>query len=140
ETRVWRHRYGGQVFRQFPQALSALAGLERELPRLPSYVAQARTVARALRSAFADSGVPWARINPEEPHTHQFQVWLPYEPDRLTEAGLRQAEETGTVLFRRWSADGPPGLAVTELEITEPGLSWTESDVHEAVSAFVARI
>ncbi|MER6250099.1 beta-eliminating lyase-related protein [Streptomyces sp. NPDC001584] len=140
ETRVWRHRYGGQIFRQFPQALSALAGLERELPRLPSYVAQARVVARALRSAFADSGVPWARINPEEPHTHQFQVWLPYEPDRLTQAGLRQAEETGTVLFRRWSADGPPGLAVTELEITEPGLSWTESDVHEAVSAFVARI
>ncbi|MFA7762274.1 low specificity L-threonine aldolase [Streptomyces sp. NPDC048723] len=140
ETRVWRHRYGGQIFRQFPQALSALAGLERELPRLPSYVTQARVVARALRSAFADSGVPWARINPEEPHTHQFQVWLPYEPDRLTQAGLRQAEETGTVLFRRWSADGPPGLAVTELEITQPGLSWTESDVHEAVSAFVARI
>ncbi|WP_327383961.1 threonine aldolase family protein [Streptomyces sp. NBC_01207] len=140
ETRVWRHRYGGQICRQFPQALSALAGLERELPRLPSYVAQARVVAGALRSAFADSGVPWARINPEEPHTHQFQVWLPYEADRLTEAGLRQAEETGTVLFRRWSADGPPGLAVTELEITQPGLSWTESDVHEAVSAFVARI
>ncbi|MEY2229636.1 low specificity L-threonine aldolase [Streptomyces sp. BF23-19] len=140
ETRVWRHRYGGQIFRQFPQALSALAGLERELPRLPSYVAQARMVAGALRSAFADSGVPWARIHPEEPHTHQFQVWLPYEPDRLTEAGLRQAEETGTVLFRRWSAEGPPGLAVTELEITRPGLSWTESDVHEAVSAFVARI
>ncbi|QES55945.1 threonine aldolase [Streptomyces venezuelae] len=140
ETRVWRHRYGGQIFRQFPQALSALAGLERELPRLPSYVAQARKVAAALRSAFADSGVPWARIHPEEPHTHQFQVWLPYEPDRLTEAGLRQAEETGTVLFRRWSPDGPPGLAVTELEITQPGLSWTESDVHEAVSAFVARI
>ncbi len=140
ETRVWRHRYGGQIFRQFPQALSALAGLERELPRLPSYVAQARVVAGALRSAFADSGVPWARINPEEPHTHQFQVWLPYEADRLTEAGLRQAEETGTVLFRRWSAEGPPGLAVTELDITEPGLSWTPSDVHEAVSAFVARI
>ncbi|MGW3322376.1 threonine aldolase family protein [Streptomyces virginiae] len=140
ETRVWRHRYGGQIFRQFPQALSALAGLERELPQLPSYVAQARMIAGALRSAFADSGVPWARIHPEEPHTHQFQVWLPYEPDRLTEAGLRQAEETGTVLFRRWSAEGPPGLAVTELEITRPGLSWTESDVHEAVSAFVARI
>lgn len=140
ETRVWRHRYGGQVFRQFPQALSALAGLERELPRLPSYVAQARMVAGALRAAFAESGVPWARIHPQEPHTHQFQVWLPYDADRLTEAGLRQAEETGTVLFRRWSPDGPPGLAVTELEITEPGLSWTESDVREAAAAFVTRV
>ncbi|MFJ9546794.1 threonine aldolase family protein [Streptomyces erythrochromogenes] len=140
ETRVWRHRYGGQIFRQFPQALAALAGLERELPRLPSYVAQARTVAGALREALAKSGVPWSRVHPEEPHTHQFQVWLPYEPDLLTDAGLRQAEETGTVLFRRWSAGGPPGLAVTEVDVTQPGLSWTESDVHEAVSAFVARI
>ncbi|MFJ6785045.1 threonine aldolase family protein [Streptomyces yangpuensis] len=140
ETRVWRHRYGGQIFRQFPQALSALAGLDRELPRLPSYVAQARMVAGALREAFAASGVPWARVHPEEPHTHQFQVWLPHDPDRLTDAGLRQAEETGTVLFRRWSAGGPPGLAVTELDVTGPGLAWTRSDVHEAVSAFVSRI
>ncbi|THA76703.1 beta-eliminating lyase-related protein [Streptomyces sp. A0592] len=140
ETRVWRHRYGGQIFRQFPQALAALAGLERELPRLPSYVAQARVVAGALREALAKSGVPWSRVHPEEPHTHQFQVWLPYEPDRLTDAGLRQAEETGTVLFRRWSAGGPPGLAVTEVDVTQPGLAWTEADVHEAVSAFVSRI
>lgn len=141
ESRVWRHRYGGQIFRQFPAALSALAGLERELPKLPSYVAQARMVAAALSSAFAASPeVPWFRINPEAPHTHQFQVWLPYDADRLTEAGTRLAEETGTVLFRRWSPDGPPGLSMTELEVTEPGLSWTEADVVSAVSAFVARL
>ncbi|MFD8990898.1 threonine aldolase family protein [Streptomyces goshikiensis] len=140
EARVWRHRYGGQVFRQFPQALSGLAGLERELPMLPSYVAQAGVVAEALRSAFAAAGVPWFRINPEVPHTHQFQVWLPYEAERLTEAGLRQAEETGTVLFRRWHPQGPAGLAMTELEVTRPGLSWTPDDVTEATKAFLARL
>ncbi|MFD8984920.1 threonine aldolase family protein [Streptomyces sp. NPDC059564] len=140
ETRVWRHRYGGQVFRQFPQALSALAGLERELPLLPSYVAQAKVVAEALREGFARGGVPWFRVHPEAPHTHQFQVWLPYEADRLTEASLRLAEETGTALFRRWSADGPPGLSMTELEITQPGLAWTREDVEDAVAGFVARL
>ncbi|AZM89713.1 beta-eliminating lyase-related protein [Streptomyces sp. W1SF4] len=140
ETRVWRHRYGGQVFRQFPQALAALAGLERELPRLPAYVEQARVVAAALREAFAEAGVPWSRVHPEVPHTHQFQVWLPYEADRLTEAGARLAEETGTALFRRWSPEGPPGLSVTELEITRPGLAWTAEDVREAVGGFLARV
>ncbi|MGW6822283.1 threonine aldolase family protein [Streptomyces sp. NPDC055005] len=140
EARVWRHRYGGQIFRQFPQALSALAGLERELPRLPSYVERARMVAVALREGFTEAGVPWFRVHPEEPHTHQFQVWLPYEAERLTEAGLRQAEETGTVLFRRWSAEGPPGLSMTELEVTEPGLEWTGADVRAAVADFVARL
>ncbi|MFF5448840.1 threonine aldolase family protein [Streptomyces sp. NPDC012888] len=140
EARVWRHRYGGRVFRQFPQALSALAGLERELPRLPSYVRQARVVAAALAAGLSSAGVPWFRVHPEPPHTHQFQVWLPYEAERLTEAGLRQAEETGTVLFRRWAAGGPPGLAVTEVTVTEPGLSWTVRDVGAALADFLARV
>ncbi|MGW1521323.1 threonine aldolase family protein [Streptomyces sp. NPDC002287] len=141
ETRVWRHRYGGQVFRQFPQALSALAGLDRELPRLPAYVEQARMVAGALREGFESAGVPWFRINPEVPHTHQFQVWLPYPPDRLTEAGTRLAEEEGTALFGRWSAQGPaPGLSMTELEVTQPGLTWTPADVLRATAAFLDRL
>lgn len=140
EARVWRHRYGGQVFRQFPQALSALAGLERQLPLLPSYVAQAKVVAAALREGFEEAGVPWFRVHPEVPHTHQFQVWLPYGADGLTEAGLRLAEETGTLLFRRWSAQGPPGMAMTEVEVTQPGLSWTADDVRAAVRGFVERL
>ncbi|OKK18524.1 threonine aldolase [Streptomyces sp. CB00455] len=140
ETRVWRHRYGGQIFRQFPQALAALTGLERELPKLPAYVAQAREVASALREGFAQAGLPWFRIHPREPHTHQFQAWLPYDADRLTDAGLRQAEETGTVLFRRWAPAGPPDLAMTEVEVTEPGLSWTPEDVRAAAAAFAARL
>lgn len=141
EARVWRHRYGGQIFRQFPAALSALAGLERELPQLPSYVAKARAVASAMSSALAAAPeVPWFRVHPEVPHTHQFQVWLPYDADRLTEAGVRLAEETGTVLFRRWSPDGPPGLSVTEVEVTRPGLTWTDAEVATAVADFVARL
>ncbi|MFG2619071.1 threonine aldolase family protein [Streptomyces sp. NPDC048507] len=140
ETRVWRHRYGGQVFRQFPQALAALAGLERELPRLPAYAERAKEVAEALREGFAGAGLPWFRIHPQTPHTHQFQVWLPYGADRLTEAGVRLAQETGTVLFRRWSDQTPPGLAMTELEITEPGLAWTREDVGTAVKGFLERL
>ncbi|MEU8435308.1 beta-eliminating lyase-related protein [Streptomyces sp. NPDC029216] len=141
EARVWRHRYGGQIFRQFPQALSALAGLERELPRLPAYVEQARMVAAALREGFEAAGVPWFRINPEVPHTHQFQVWLPYEADRLTEAGTRLAEEEGTVLFGRWSAEGlAPGLSMTEVTVTQPGLAWTPEEVRSAVAGFVGRV
>ncbi|MGW7098466.1 threonine aldolase family protein [Streptomyces sp. NPDC054838] len=140
EARVWRHRYGGQVFRQFPQALSGLAGLERVLPELPSYVAQARVVAAALREGFAEAGVPWFRVHPEVPHTHQFQVWLPYGSDRLTEAGLRQAEETGRVLFRRWAPGGPPDVSLTELEITSPALSWTPADVRAAVADFTTHL
>ncbi|NUK05691.1 threonine aldolase [Streptomyces lunaelactis] len=141
EARTWRHRYGGQVFQQYPAALSALLGLERELPRLPSYVSHAKVVAAALREGFLEAGVPWSRVHPEEPHTHQFQVWLPYGADALNDAALRQSEETGVTLFRRWFTDRcPPGVSVTEVTVASEGLEWTGEDVRRAVGAFVERV
>ncbi|MFI6105707.1 threonine aldolase family protein [Streptomyces sp. NPDC051310] len=142
EARAWRHRYGGQIFQQFPAALSALLGLERELPRLPSYAAHARVVAAALREGLAETA-PWFRVHPDPPHTHEFQVWLPYEADVLTEAAVRQAEDTGVTLFRTWFTPGPagpPGIAVTEVSVTAPGLEWSREDVVEAVRDFMARV
>ncbi|MFD8687788.1 threonine aldolase family protein [Streptomyces sp. NPDC059651] len=142
EARTWRHRYGGQLFQQFPAALAALIGLDRELPKLPAYVAQAKVVAAALAEGFAEAGAGWFRVHPDPPHTHQFQVWLPYPADVLGEASLRQAEETGTALFRRWhpAAAGPPGLSFTEVTVSEAGLEWTAADVRAAVAEFLKRV
>ncbi|MGW2423230.1 threonine aldolase family protein [Streptomyces sp. NPDC001709] len=140
EAKTWRHRYGGMVFQQFPTALSALIGLERELPRLPDYVRHARVVAAAVREGFAAAGVPWARVHPEEPHTHDFQVWLPYDPDVLMEAAVRQAEETGTYLFANPWGRGGPGLSFSELAVRSPGLEWTADDVRAAAADFARRL
>ena len=138
EARAWRHRYGGALFQQFPTALSALAGLERTLPRLPEQVAHARVVAAALREGFAAAGVPWARVQPEVPHTHQFRVWLPYDAEVLGEAALRQGEETGVLLFAgAWDPAGP-GISVAEVGVGAAGLEWTPDDVRAAVADFVA--
>ncbi|WP_165289370.1 threonine aldolase family protein [Streptomyces fodineus] len=140
EAKTWRHRYGGMIFQQFPTALSAFVGLERELPRLPDYVRHARVVAAALREGFAEAGVPWARVHPEVPHTHEFQVWLPYEPDAATEAAVRQGEETSVMLFANpWDRRGP-GMACTEVVIRATGLEWTADDVRAAVADFVTRL
>ncbi|MGW0844938.1 threonine aldolase family protein [Streptomyces sp. NPDC002787] len=140
EAKAWRHRYGGQVFQQFPTALSALVGLERELPRLPEYVRHARVVAAALREGFAAAGVPWSRVHPEVPHTHEFQVWLPYEADVVAEASVRQGERTDALLFARPWDRGGPGLAVTEVEVRASALEWTAQDVRRAVGDFVALV
>ncbi|GHI62542.1 threonine aldolase family protein [Streptomyces asoensis] len=137
EARTWRHRYGGAVFQQFPTALSALIGLERELPRLPDYVAHAHVVAAALREGFAAAGPAWARVHPEVPHTHEFQVWLPYDADVLAEAATRQAERTGTMLFVGAWAQGGPGLSRTEVTVGAAGLEWTADDVRRATADFV---
>lgn len=142
EARVWRHRYGGLLYQQYPAALAALVGLDRELPRLPSYVAHARAVATALAEGFAASAAPWFRVHPDPPHTHQFQVWLPYAPRVLNEASVRQAEETKVALFGHWSAPGTslPGVAMTEVTVARAGLEWTPDDVRAAVADFVTLV
>ncbi|WP_405471231.1 threonine aldolase family protein [Streptomyces canus] len=140
EAKTWRHRYGGAVFQQFPTVLSALDGLERELPRLPEYVTHARVVAAALREGLAEAGVPWARVHPEVPHTFDFQVWLPYGVDELSEAAIRQSEETATALFiNPWDEKGP-GLSMTEVYVRGAALEWTAADVKTAAAHFVARL
>ncbi|MER6983497.1 threonine aldolase family protein [Streptomyces carpinensis] len=140
EAKTWRHRYGGMVFQQFPTALSVLAGLEQELPRLPEYVRHARVVAAALREGFAAAGLPWARVHPQVPHTHDFQLWLPYDADVLAEAAVRQGEQTRNMLFSRPWERGGPGLAVTEVSVRAAGLEWTKEDVKTAVADFVGRL
>ncbi|WP_250402288.1 threonine aldolase family protein [Streptomyces cellostaticus] len=140
QARTWRHRYGGMVFQQFPTALSALVGLDRELPRLPEYVRHARVVAAALREGFAAAGLPWARVHPEVPHTHEFQVWLPYRPEVPAEAAVRQAEETSVLLFANSWEEAGPGVAYTEVTLRSAGLEWTADDVRAAVADFAARL
>ncbi|WP_368661522.1 low specificity L-threonine aldolase [Streptomyces sp. NA04227] len=142
EAVTWRHRYGGQLFQQFPAAASALSGLDTELPRLPSYVEHARVVAAAMDTAFGNSELGWHRVHPRIPHTHQFQLWLPYSPELLNEVSVTMAEQTGTALFRHWGTTptAPPGVACTEVTVARAGLEWTEAEVAEAVGEFVRRV
>ncbi|QDY78322.1 threonine aldolase family protein [Streptomyces qinzhouensis] len=141
EARAWRHRYGGLLFQQFPAALAALVGLERELPKLPSYTAAAKVVAAAMADAFRESPAPWFRVHPGIPHTHQFLVWLPYPSEVLMAASLAQSEETGTTLFHFWSEESRvPGISASEVTVAEAGLEWTAEDVKEAVAEFMTRV
>ncbi|ANZ38401.1 hypothetical protein BBK82_22380 [Lentzea guizhouensis] len=116
QARVWRHRYGGMLFQQWPAALSALHGLDTVLPRLGLYVAHAKVVAEAM-------GLP-------EPHTHQFALHLPGDPARLTEL-------SGKFLGRFWRSGT---LAKTEVTIAEPALEWTADEVREAWRQFQAQL
>ena len=139
QARLERHRYGGNLFQQFPAALTALNGLQHELPRLPRQVEHARVVADALARGLATAGVPWSAVHPAVPHTHQFQLWLPHPAADLAEATTRQAERSGTALFTNpWREPGlPPGLSCTEITVGEAGLAWSADDVGAALVEFL---
>jgi threonine aldolase len=134
----WRHRYGGLVYQQWPAALSALAALNRELPRLPGYLAQARTIADGLRTVLP--AVPGGRLHPDPPQTHQFQLLLPYSPERLAEATLRHAELSGDALFGSWWETGLPGLSMTEVTALTPALCWSAEQVADSFRGFLGRL
>lgn len=123
----WRHRYGGQIFQQWPAVITALAGIERQLPLLPEYVAHAKTVAAAL--ADAAKQVPGVRVFPEPPHTHQFRLWVPFDPRDLRRAGVAQIDATGTALVGGWMPGPLPGHAFTEVTVAADALTWNPDEV-----------
>lgn len=132
-AKAWRHRYGGQLFNQWPAALTAMAGLDRELPRLPEYVAHARVVAAALAT------LPGATVSPNPPHTHQFQLWLPYPKAALVRAALELAEEDGIRFAGGWSEQPPGDRCMTEVTVAGDALAWTAEDVVAVGKAFIGK-
>ena len=137
EMKTWRHRYGGQIFQQWPAVLSALLGLDRELPRLPEYVAHAKTVAAAL--AAGSASVPGARVFPEPPYTHQFRLYAPYDADALRRAAVDLVADTGIGLFGFWAPAPLPGQAFTEVTVAEAALDWKPEEITAAWSDLLAR-
>jgi threonine aldolase len=132
-AKAWRHRYGGQVFMQWPTILSARIGLDVELPRLPDYVAHAKVVAGALAT------LPDATVTPNPPHTHQFQLWLPHSAKVLNEATLEMVEQDRVRFVGGWS-DQPPGdLSMAEVTVEASALEWTADDVIAAGTVLLKR-
>ncbi|MFI6977835.1 threonine aldolase family protein [Embleya sp. NPDC050154] len=134
EAHAWRHRYGGRPFQAWPMALDALMALEETLPRLPGYVAHAEVVAAGL------ARVPGATVFPAVPHTHQFQMWLPYPAELLNRIGLEYAADRGVWLAGRWTEPGLPGMSFAEITVAEPALDWSADEVADEFGAFVERV
>jgi threonine aldolase len=133
QARAWRHRHGGQIFSQWPAVIGALIGLDRELPRLPEYVAHAKVVAAALAT------LPGATVYPNPPHTHQFQLWLPYPKEALDTASLALAEQDGIRFVGGWNEQAPGDRCMAEVTIAADALAWTAEDVVSVGKAFLDR-
>lgn len=142
DVRRWRHRYGGHVYQQFPAALSALIGIEDQLPKIPAYVASAKRVAAEITAGLAAGGLEWHLVQPAVPHIQQFQVWIPRSAETLTRAATEQARVTGTTVFALpwWEPGLPPGMSVTEVTVGAAADEWEPGEVAAATEAFAARI
>lgn len=132
ETRVWRTRYGGDVYQQFPAIVAALDGLDTRLPRIDAWVRHAGVVADGLRR------LPGVRVAPDPPHINEFWVYAEAPADAIEHAVLEHLERTGERWLHGWWTD-EHGRAVAEATLLDDALAWTAADVEAAGRSILRR-
>lgn len=133
EARIWQRRHGGNLVSLYPYVLSAREGLRTRLPRVPEYVARARSIAERLAS------LPGVRVVPEPPHTSLFHVHLPRTAEALLDASAAIAEEHGLVLLTRVRACDVAGFSVVELSIGDAASALSLDEVEAGFRALLER-
>ena len=131
QARVWRTRYGGDVFQQFPAVVAALDGLDTRLDRMDAWVRHAAVVAEGLRR------LPELRIGDGLPHINEFWVSTDLPAQALDTAVLEHLEATGDRWLHGWWGSG--GAAVAEATILDDALAWSADDVASAGRAVLDR-
>jgi threonine aldolase len=131
QARLWRKRMGGTLFTLMPYAVSALRGLEAELPRMAEYHDRARKLAAGL----AARGI---RVSPETPHTNAFRIFVEADPDDLTTRMVEVMEQERVALTPPWRAGEVPGWAWTEFTVASATMEWgVEESVAELARVFL---
>ncbi|MGM9491755.1 threonine aldolase family protein [Ideonella sp. YS5] len=128
-VRPWQTRLAGNLYTVFPYVLSAMAGLDRHLPRMAAYRERALGLAQAL------ARVPGARIAPEPPQTNSFQLHLPVERARLDAALASQAQASGFWVAGRSAHSIWPGHAMIEVVVGDAADHWTDAQAAGHVEA-----
>jgi hypothetical protein len=111
------------------EAVSALAGLHRQLPIVPDTVAWARAFAALLPSSVA--------VQPGVPHTNQFHVYAAGDADAVNERVLATIEER-RVGLPAWHPAQEPGRICTEFAVTGAALALDPAEMAALVDAVVA--
>lgn len=116
-AKPWIVRHGGELFRSFPVAISALDGLDNHLPRLGEYAARAREFAAAINA------IDGAYTMPRVPHTNGMQICLELDA-AVAEPVLEElTRETGLWLAPGFFKSGREGFCGFDVEIGTGAMS-----------------
>jgi threonine aldolase len=122
ETRVWRTRMGGTLYRATPEVLAALVGLRDLLPRM----GECHAWAQALAAQLPEVGIT---PNPTEPHTPTFLLHAAGDVDEVNERLLAVMERERRRVCGPWWAAREPGRVVTEVVVSTPALAHEPAHV-----------
>jgi threonine aldolase len=130
EARIWMRRHGGNLHLMAPNAISAKQGMDHHLPKIPDYVAKAQELAAALQ------GLPGLTVLPSHPKVNMFHLKFEAGSQAIMEASAQIARESGCLLLRYVSDDGPARTA--EIIIGEAALNLQSSQVRSLFESLLA--
>jgi threonine aldolase len=131
-AKPWRSRFGGNLYTAYPLALTALEGLDRQLPRMPIYVERARNVADAIdRHGATILHRPTLVAN-------AYQVILPGTASMLAERNLAFARNRGIWLFNGFTAAPLTGHCIGEIVVGDMSDHWSPSEAAQWLADFIA--
>jgi threonine aldolase len=129
EARLWRRRQGGTVYHLTAEAVSALAGLNDQLPIVADTVAWARAFAAELPAFIA--------VQPGVPHANQFLAYAAGDADAVNERLLALIEER-RIGLPAWHAAQEPGRITTEFTVSRAALKLDPAEMAALVAAAIA--
>jgi len=122
EIKPWKTRFGGDVYTAYPEAIAALDGLDRYLPKMPGYVERARALAVYLSEA-------GFRIIPEIPDVNAFQLLLPGDAETLRQRHREFALRHRIWLFNDFKPVPHSGHAMAEIVIGDAASAHTDGTI-----------
>jgi threonine aldolase len=133
EARLWQHRHGGRMIRVFPYIVSAQLALDQRLDRMDAYHQKAVSMAASLR------GVDGLEVVPDPPHTNMLHIYLRGDSDRLRDAALAVASETGTFIAQRFGDTPRPAWQKMELTVGDATLDLPDDTIRSLFEQVLAR-
>jgi len=129
EARLWRRRQGGTVYHLTAEAVSALAGLNDQLPIVADTVAWARAFAAGLPS--------FITVQPGVPHANQFLAYAAGDADTVNERLLALIQQH-RIGLPAWRVAQEPGRITTEFAVSRAALKLDPTEMAALVAAAIA--
>jgi len=109
QCKTWRSRLGGDMYSAFPMLITALEGLDHQLPLIPAWVERAHEIAEAL------SAVDKVRVN--KPQTNGFLVFLEGSLEALNNGVDDLNQQFGLSLFYQIMPTAVSHIQQLELQV-----------------------
>lgn len=114
----WRNRLGANLYAAYPMALSALEGLDRNLPRMAEFAARCAELCARLQR------MDNILLNPAPPQGNACQILFRAEPAKVKAAHLALAQARGVWLFGTIGPAFLTGWTMAELVIGIASDHW----------------